>query len=350
MNISSGRSTDTRKKAWTEELHQPLPNHQDIRHFISIVIPALNEEKYIGDCLRALTELDYPKDRYEIILVDNGSTDRTIEIAKQFEVQLVTKTGGTIGALRNYGANCARGDIIAFVDGDCRVCRDWLKNAVNLFSDPKVGAVGSRLYHNPTTWVARCWSLMHSEKMITGETDWVPSGNMIVARKYFDKVKGFDERFLTSEDYDLCLRLRSKGYKIISDGKISSIHLDPPKTLSEFYRKEIWHGREMVKTFSNTDRKVSRAFMYAIFYLTCLIGILIGTIMGFIFRNYSVLVISVLTFLLTPLFLAIKTTGHSKSYRYLFPLGVLYMAYGIARVACLINLRELKKLKNLREL
>ena len=248
------------------------------KYFVSIIIPALNEERYIENCLSALTDLYFPKDKYEIILVDNGSRDRTTEIANQFEVQILTKLNGTIGALRNFGTRHARGDIFAFIDADCQVHKNWLKSAMRYFDDLGVAAVGSRLNHLASTWVSKCWSLMHSEKKVTGETDWLPSGNMIVARKYFDEVNGFDEQLTTSEDYDLCLRLRSKGYKIISDPQISSIHLDPPKTLFEFYKKEIWHGQGMLKTFLKRHSNVSRAFIYAIFYLFCITSMLIGII------------------------------------------------------------------------
>ena len=305
---------------------------KDNNHYlVSIIIPALNEENHIAQCLRAIKELDFPENRYEIILVDNGSTDRTIEISSRFPVEILQKRGGTIGALRNYGAKNAKGDIFAFIDADCQIQKKWLVNAVRHFDNLEIAAVGSRLNHLESTWVAKCWSMMNFEKIVSGETRWVPSGNMLVAKKCFNQVDGFDEQLRTSEDYDLCLRLRSKGYKIISDPNISSIHLDPPKTLSEFYKKEKWHGQEMLKIFLRGNQRISRAFIYAIFYLVCTIGIFSGVAISLIFGIHSVLIFSTSTFVLAPFLLAIKTAYQSKSYKYIFPLGLMFMAYGIAR-------------------
>lgn len=309
------------------------------KQYISIIIPALNEESYIRQCLKAINDMDFREDQYEVIVVDNGSFDATIEIAESFKAQVLIKLDGTIGSLRNYGAKHARGDIIGFIDADCQVEKDWLKNAVKHLDNPEVAAVGSRLDHIGNTWVSKCWSLMHSEKKTNGEVDWLPSGNMIVVRKYFDELEGFDEKLTTSEDYDLCLRLRLKGYKIFSDPKINSIHLAPPKTLFEFYKKEIWHGQEMLNTFSK--KKVSSAFIYAIFYLICIIGMLLGFTLSLTIGNHSVLFLSVSTSVIAPLFLAIKTANHNKNYRYVVALMMMYLVYGIARSLSLVKMGKL---------
>jgi GT2 family glycosyltransferase len=247
------------------------------------------------------------------------------------------KLGGTIGALRNFGTKNARGNIVAFIDADCQIQKTWLKDALKNFHDSKIAAVGSRLSHLESTWVAKCWSIMHSEKIVSGETEWVPSGNMVVARKCFQEVNGFDEQLRTSEDYDLCLRLRSKGYKIISDPKISSLHLKPPRTLLEFYKKEKWHGQEMLKIFLDRNQKPSRAFMYATFYLFCMVGIILGGIISLLFRNHWVLLLSTSAFILTPFLLGIETAYRSRNYKYVFALGLMFMDYGIARSVALIR-------------
>ena len=101
---------------------------------VSIVIPALNEEKYIGKCLESLLELNTPLESYEAIVVDNGSTDRTVEIAYSFKdrmkLKIFEKPGINISALRNFGVKHASGEVIGFLDADCTVSKDWLNNAV----------------------------------------------------------------------------------------------------------------------------------------------------------------------------------------------------------------------------
>lgn len=98
--------------------------------FVSVIIPTLNEERYIGKCLESIFNLDYPKNRYEIILVDNGSKDRTIEITKKFNAKIIKRKSLTIGTLRNIGARDARGSILAFIDADCIADRNWIKRAI----------------------------------------------------------------------------------------------------------------------------------------------------------------------------------------------------------------------------
>ena len=95
--------------------------------FVSIIIPSLNVEKYIEDCLDAIHMLYYPKDKLEIILVDNGSTDRTRKIASTCGARVLIRRGCNISALRNFGVSQSKGEIIAFLDADCIVSKDWLK-------------------------------------------------------------------------------------------------------------------------------------------------------------------------------------------------------------------------------
>lgn len=92
--------------------------------FVSILIPTRNNEGDIERCLRSLNSLDYPKDRYEAIVVDGHSTDRTVDIAKSLNAKVVYDLGGGKGRVHglNAGIDCAEGDYIAFTDADCAVC------------------------------------------------------------------------------------------------------------------------------------------------------------------------------------------------------------------------------------
>ena len=314
----------------------------DNQHFVSIIIPALDEEKYISKCLMALRNMAFPKEQYEIILVDNGSRDGTVEIAKEFGVEILEKPDGTIGSLRNYGAKHATGSILGFIDADCQVSINWLRDALHNFACPVVAAVGCRLAHDASTWVAKSWSLMHSAKVKEGETHWLPSGNMVVRRKYYDEVNGFDERLRTTEDYDLCQRLRKKGYVIYSDPKVASLHLDPPTHLSEFFKKELWHGKEMIRILGKKDIGILRyhALLYAILYVMIMIGIATGSVLYFTLQNKEFLIIFAVTALIFPLGLAFKTLSSPKKLLDLPCLTLVYMVYGLARALCLLDIRN----------
>ena len=94
--------------------------------FVSIIVPMFNSEETIDQCLQSLLELDYPRNKYEIIVVDHSSTDKCSSIVGAYPVHVVKKIGGTIASVRNFGAQFAMGQIYAFVDSDCEVFRDWL--------------------------------------------------------------------------------------------------------------------------------------------------------------------------------------------------------------------------------
>ena len=116
---------------------------------ISIIIPALNEEKMIGRCLESLTRLAYARDRFEVLVVDNGSRDRTVAIAESFKERLNLKVlqqaGVRISALRNLGARAASGDILAFLDADCLAPTDWLDSIFALSPANDAGVSGCAL-------------------------------------------------------------------------------------------------------------------------------------------------------------------------------------------------------------
>lgn len=115
---------------------------EKLQPFVSIVVPAYNEEKFIGDCLESLSNLSYPKCRYEIIVVDNCSKDNTATIAESMGAIVIRNAIGKVGAVRNQGATVARGEILAFIDADCIAGKNWLKSAIDKLKDPTVGAVG----------------------------------------------------------------------------------------------------------------------------------------------------------------------------------------------------------------
>lgn len=99
----------------------------------SIVIPAYNEERFIGFCLQSLLDQDFPKERYEIIVVDNGSTDKTVQIAKSFGVRVLFEPKkGTVFA-RQKGSKIARGEIIVSFDADSEAPPDWLSKIEHNF-------------------------------------------------------------------------------------------------------------------------------------------------------------------------------------------------------------------------
>src|SRR5262249_49773393 len=107
---------------------------------VSVVLCSYNGKRYIGESLSALEYLDYPN--YEVIVVDDGSTDTTAEIAARHPVRLIRTENRGLSAARNTGLNAATGDIIAYIDDDAFPDRDWLKRLALAFLDAEYVGVG----------------------------------------------------------------------------------------------------------------------------------------------------------------------------------------------------------------
>lgn len=206
---------------------------------ISVVVVAYNEEKNIGPCLDSLALLDYPLDRLEIIVVDNGSADRTREIVRGFmarhpHIRLAVNPVRGIGASRNVGLREARHDFLAFTDADCTAPPDWLSKLERAFrearlEDAKVVAAGgsntapddaNRFRQAIAVAVRNFWGNHGSvQGRITQSrmyVDHLPTLNVLYDRVRVVAEGGFDERMGNiSEDVELSYRLVWRGYKLL---------------------------------------------------------------------------------------------------------------------------------------
>lgn len=314
--------------------------------FISIIVPVLNAENYIGLCLESLSLQEYPQDMYEIIVLDNGSIDNTVNIVNSYHVKLYIKTNCNVSALRNYGAKQAAGDIFAFIDADCVAPTDWLKKAGSLLQSDSIGAVGC-WYALPdnTTLFERTWDILTSvRREIIGPIDWVPSGDLIMHKNLFEQIHGFDEFLITSEDVDICKRIIDSGYVIYSHYSVAVKHLGNPKTLSSFYRKERWRGEGVVQNvFRNFPRiSLNKAFILGFVSLLSSLGILSGIFMIAYGLDQSVLLISIIGLVTLPLLQAFKLSFRYQQWRYLLLLFALFIIYGMARASSILSIRVWK--------
>ncbi len=187
---------------------------------VSIIVITYNEEKNIDDCLNSLVSLDYPNDKYEIIVVD-ASTDKTAEIACKYQKVKVHKSSEKGFAVqRNKGISLASNDIIAFTDADCIVSKDWLKNLVYSMENKGADCVGGPAFPPAnSSHIGLCISCLGypaGGALGLSANDPISTCNAAFTKKCLNDVKGFDLKLkYGGEDTDLSRRLKEKGYKII---------------------------------------------------------------------------------------------------------------------------------------
>lgn len=209
----------------------------------SVIIPAKNEQGNIARCLESVLSVDWDPAEFEIMVVDNGSSDKTVEVADRFGVSVHLEPDLSIAGLRNFGAGKASGEILSFIDADCTVDRGWLREASRYLSRTEIVCFGSPPGVPPNaTWVQSAWFLVRRKQFAVGETDWLESMNMFVRREVFCTCGGFDETLVTCEDYDFSLRMKKVGL-LVSDNRIIATHYGEAPTLTRFFHKELWRGK-----------------------------------------------------------------------------------------------------------
>ena len=234
--------------------------------FVSIIVPVFNEEKYLDACLKSLKSQDYKP--YEIIVVDNGSTDNSFLIAKKYTPHVFVLKPANIPALRNYGILHSKGSVIASIDADCVAAPDWLSNGVKLLDDKRLIAGHSYLPPLNSTWVQR--TLLNSKRLADGYVKWVPSGNMFFTRKTFDSVSGFNELFTRHSDTDFCYRVG----RVLSSSLLKVYHPGEPRTLFAFFKKEMRRGKGITQTLRfHFSLSVMRMLFLQIYHLIALISL-----------------------------------------------------------------------------
>ena len=182
---------------------------------ISVIIPTFNEEKFLGNCLKSLKEQDF-KD-FEIIVVDNNSTDKTREVAKNFNVILVSEKRQGVAFARNKGAKIAKGEILAFTDADTILPKNWLSRIFEEFEKDKnlIAFGGScEFYSGPlcaklaSKFLLKLFLIL--DKFFSQGFNLMGC-NMAIRKSVFFKISGFNENLKMNEDVEISYRLRKIG-------------------------------------------------------------------------------------------------------------------------------------------
>lgn len=220
--------------------------------FISVVIPAYNEEHYLAISLSSLANQTYPTHRYEVLVVDNASTDATAKIAKEWGAIVIEEPTKGVANARQTGFLAARGAIIASTDADTAVSEDWLSHIATAFSrQPHLGGIYGPVYWPDGQPVER-WMLRYPGSWILALSNcfqhslWWGS-NFAVSREAFQAVGGFATQMPSGEDTDLSLRIN----------RYFTIHYDPEMAAYSSARR-IAHSGRVRYAYQTADHIVRR--------------------------------------------------------------------------------------------
>ncbi len=191
--------------------------------FVSVVVPVFNDCKGLSRCLAALQKQSFPKDRHEVIVVDNGGNEGIEEIVARYsQVKLVSEPEGGSYAARNKGITLARGDIIAFTDADCMPMDDWISRGVErLLKTPHGGLIGGKIERffkipgrpNMIEYYDSIFYL-NQERAIR-EYHGVMTANAMTFKKMFEQLGLFDQNTHSGGDYKWAARVFSHGFPLV---------------------------------------------------------------------------------------------------------------------------------------
>lgn len=232
---------------------------------ISVVVPAYNEGNNIVACVNSLKAQNFPKTDYEIIVVDNNSTDNTLDVVKNLGViDTVEYTKGPAAA-KNAGISLATGNIITFIDGDCIATNNWLKNILSGFEDPDVGCVAGGIMAmedknlSPLErFLIKKGHLAQAQHIENSFLPFAATANAAYRKEVFDKIGLFDEGLFVGEDADLSWRMQlSTEYKVryVPDAVVFHPYESKPRELFRQKRRHAYGSVMLYKKYKKYRRE-----------------------------------------------------------------------------------------------
>lgn len=207
---------------------------------ISVVIPVYNEEKYLDACLTSLLSQSYKK--VELLLIDDGSSDNSLTIAKKYPLTILKQSHKGPGAARNKGIKTAKGEIIILADADMRYDKNYIKHLIDpIITGKAIGTFITEEYvANPENIWSRCWSInagLPSDRRLPVDYSDTENAFRAILKKY--AVAGYDEKEGYTDDSSLSKKIKKLA---VNAPKAVSYHYNP-SSLSEVFYSARWIGR-----------------------------------------------------------------------------------------------------------
>ena len=239
--------------------------------FYSIIVPTYNRPRQIVLCLEALSRINYPHPRFEVIVVDDGSRSPVqTHISPFFDkmnLTVITQENAGPSMARNAGAKYAKGDFLAFTDDDCMPAPDWLLTLSNRFKispgcaivGRSVNALEENIYDTASQMLIEYLHAYYNQD--PDQARFITSNNLSLPTKQFEAVGGFDTIFSNAggEDREFCEHLRHHGYRIIYAPEVV-VHHSHGLTFSSFWRQQFNYGRGAFllrqKCFQNRRQRI----------------------------------------------------------------------------------------------
>jgi len=260
-----------------------------MENLVSIIIPVYNEEKNIENCLKAVRRQTYPK--VEVIVVDNGSTDASSKIAKDYADKVIFEERKGVYFAYNSALKVVQGELIAITDADCVPDEKWVEELVRCFSDLEVGSAGGpNITPSSATNFEKYVGILLGflsksvgSKYISDIKDIIetfhnPECNVMYRKSILDNAGGWNDHLLTAGDEEIDFRIRAKGYKILYTPYAKVYHnrkSDWKSFIRQIYSYAI--GRiQFIKSYPHIAVVQWPRFMPSFFILFGLIFFIIG--------------------------------------------------------------------------
>lgn len=241
--------------------------------YFSIIIPTYNRKNLVIRCLKSIFAQDFPKEKYEIIVIDNNSTDGTVEALKNYPIKLLVgkKRGGD--AARNKGIKKASGKWLAFIDSDCTTGKNWLSELYKASQEKKYGCLAGKVIQekigNFIDDIMKKQKTINQKKALSHTyLPFALLSNVAYKKEVFEKIGQINENLGPSGDIDLTWRMLKKTDWKVNYVPRAVVYHQPRKTLWGFLRQIYFYGygekliEKKHKLPSNTPPRIKRTIGY----------------------------------------------------------------------------------------